>query len=95
MVFNERLNNAEVVLKSEKNKNEYFLFTKEIIVCRGQNRIYKRIVLPHIDDKVIGFYDMYYCKNQLCIIIATRGSYDLSFFLDEKKLELVTMGYCK
>lgn len=95
MGLNEAFNEAKIVLQSEKNKNKYFLFPEKIIVCIDKNGIYKTIVLPHNDDKVIGFYDMYYCKAQLYIVVATRGTYDLSYVLDEEKLELVTKGYCK
>ena len=86
------MENETIVVKSKKNNYTYMMHEK-IIVASGEDKEYT-IELPH-KDNILCFYDMYYVNNDLIVIIAARGSYDLRYKLDEQSLNLKEIGYTK
>lgn len=78
---------ADILLKSKYKNNQYYMYSDKIIIKNNNNEYCIR--LPQI-DKVIGFYDMYYINQKICVIIATRGSYDIRCILDEEELKLTS-----
>lgn len=80
-------------LKSQVNSNEYFLTGKKIIAIDGDGMVIKKISLPVTKDFVTnermkGFYDMYYDDNELLVVISMRDYYDKKAVLNEELLEL-------
>ena len=69
------------------------MMQEKIIGASGEDKEYT-IELPH-KDNILCFYDMYYVNNNLIVIIAARGSYDIRYELDEQDLNLKEIGYTK
>ena len=86
------MENETVVVKSKKNNYTYMMH-KNIIIASGKDKDYT-IELPH-KDNILCFYDMYYVNNDLIVIIATRGNYDIRYELDEHSLNLKEIAYTK
>lgn len=87
------LEQADVILHSNINKNCYYLFKNRIIVETEKNK-YQELLLPK-DDKLICFYDIYYAKDGLRIIVASRECYDRVFILDEHNLSVTSVRLTK
>ena len=89
------LEQADIMLHSNINKNCYYLFKDKIIVETEMNK-YQEILLPKDeDDKIVCFYDIYYVKDRLQIIVASRDCYDRVFMLDEHNLSIMFVGLTK
>ena len=89
------LEQADKILHSNINKNCYYLFKDKIIVETERNK-YQEILLPKDeDDQIVGFYDMYYEKADLIIIVDSRVFYDRKFILDEHNLSIMFAGLTK
>lgn len=86
------MENETIVVKSKKNNYTYMMH-ENIIVASGDDKEYT-IELPH-KDNILCFYDMYYVNNDLIVIIAARGSYDIRYELDEQGLNLKEIAYTK
>ena len=86
------MENEAIIVKSKKNNYTYMMH-ENIIVASGEDKEYT-IELPH-KDNILCFYDMYYDNNDLIVIIATRGSYDIRYELDEQGLNLKEIAYTK
>ena len=84
---------ADVILRSNINKNCYYLFKNKIIVETERNK-YQELLLPK-DDKLTCFYDIYYVKDDLKIIVASRDYYDRVYILDEDNLSIMLVGLTK
>lgn len=91
MEYNINLLNAEIVLKSKKKNNTYYMYSDKIVVCGTIN---KTIVLPS-DYKIICFYDMYYVKDELYVVLCTDGDYDVVYIMDEENLRICKKGLQK
>ena len=73
---------------NSKYKNaQYYMYNKKIL-AKFLDETYI-IELPQ-GDRVICFYDMYYVKDYINVIVATGGGYDMRYILDENKFELVS-----
>lgn len=81
-----------IVLKSKKNNYTYMMH-EDIIIASSEDKEYT-IDLPH-KDNILCFYDMYYINNNLIVIVAARGSYDIRYELDEEGLILKEIAYTK
>ena len=89
------LEQADKILHSNINKNCYYLFKDKNIVETERNK-YQEILLPRDeDDQIVGFYDMYYEKVDLIIIVDSRDFYDRKFILDEHNLSIMFAGLTK
>ncbi|MDE7253969.1 MAG: hypothetical protein K2O32_13645 [Acetatifactor sp.] len=89
------LEQADKILHSNINKNCYYLFKDKIIVETERNK-YQEILLPKDeDDQIVCFYDMYYEKADLIIIVASRDFYDRKFILYEHNLSIMFAGLTK
>ena len=86
------LENETIVIKSKKNNYTYMMY-QNIIVAIGEDKEYT-IELPH-KGNILCFYDMYYANNDLIVIIAARGSYDIRYKLDEQGLKLIEIAHTK
>lgn len=86
------MENKTIVVKSRKNNYTYMMH-ENIIVASGADKEYT-IELPH-KDNFLCFYDMYYVNNDLIVIIAARGSYDIRYELDEQGFNLKEIAYTK
>ena len=86
------MENKTIVVKSRKNNYTYMMHENSI-VAGGADKEYT-IELPH-KDNILCFYDMYYVDNDLVVIIAARGSYDIRYELDEQNLILKEIAYTK
>lgn len=77
-------------LESEVNSNEYYMTRRKIIVLNKEKQVIKKIELPQMEnnERVIGFYDMYYDCGELLVVISMRDYYDSKTILNEKTLEL-------
>lgn len=84
---------ADVILHSNINNNCYYLFKNKIVVETERNK-YQELLLPK-DDKLICFYDIYYVKDDLKIIVASRDCYDRVFVLDEHNLSIMSVRLTK
>lgn len=78
---------AVIVLNSKYGNRQYRMYRNEIIVKENGENINISIRLPQV-DRVIEFYDMYYVNGEIAVIVATSGSYDIRYVLDEDKLML-------
>ena len=77
-----------MTLQNSKYKDiQYYMYSDKILIKNGNSESY--IELPQV-DKAICFYDMYYVKECLYVIVATRGTYDIRYILDEKKFRLLS-----
>ena len=63
------------------------MFADKIVVKSTDDDVF--IELPR-NDKVVGFYDMYYVNECICVIVATRGAYDIRYVLDEEEYTLIS-----
>ena len=89
------LEQADIMLHSNINENCYYLFKDKIIVETERNK-YQEILLPKDEDgKIVCFYDIYYVKDRLQIIAASRDCYDRVFMLDEHNLSIMFVGLTK
>ena len=86
------MNNEPIIKKSKYNNNLYTMYNCKIIITNGNQ---ERIVELPRDENSICFYDMYYERGLLIVIIATRGEYDLKYELDEDNLKLQKISYTK
>ena len=80
------------LVKSKKNNYTYMMH-EDIIIASSEDKEYT-IDLPH-KDNILCFYDMYYINNNLIVIVAARGSYDIRYELDEEGLILKEIAYTK
>lgn len=78
---------AEIIINSKYKNAQYHMYSNKILVKVMDETYF--IELPH-GDKFICFYDMYYAKDYINVIVATRGAYDMRYILDENKFELVS-----
>lgn len=78
---------AEIIINSKYKNAQYHMYNNKILV-KHLDETYI-IELPH-GDKIICFYDMYYIKDNINVIVVTRGTYDMRYILDENKFELVS-----
>lgn len=82
------------ILNSKYKNVEYYMYGNKIVVKGNDNELC--INLPRDEnDKFVDFYDMYYSKEKIYVIVATRGPYDFRYILDEAKFELVYDGLSK
>lgn len=81
-----------IIIDSKINKNQYFLYEKQIIVKNNNKE--KFIILPKNENNIC-FYDIYYNDNILYVITITEKLYDYRYILDEKKLELIGVNFSK
>lgn len=78
-----------MVLRSKKNDNVYHVLSDKIVVQSGSDK--KEIPLPADPATFmyyLGFLYAFYEGDKLFVVVATRGSYDARFELDEYNLEL-------
>lgn len=83
---------ADVILNSKYKNIQYYMYSDKIIAKSNDTESY--INLPQ-SNKVIGFYDMYYVKKYIQVIVATRGCYDIRYVLDEDELKLISKQLSK
>lgn len=78
------------MFESKKNSNVYHIYGDRLVVHSGSDK--KGITLP-VDQKSFMYYlefdHMYYEGEKLFVVVATRGSYDVRFEVDEDSLELI------
>ena len=86
------MENETIIVKSKKNNSTYVMHENMIIVCGGDKEY--TIELPKRNN-ILCFYDMYYTNSKLIVIIATSGSYDIRYELDETSLNLQEIAYSK
>ena len=91
MEYNTNLLNAEIVLESNKKNNTYYMYSDKIVVRGTINKI---IVLPP-DYKIICFYDIYYIKDELYVVLCNDGDYDVVYIMDEENLSICKKGFQK
>ena len=82
----------KIRLDSQHKEVRYLMYDNNILVMRDNDELY--IELPQ-GDNVICFYDMYYVKGSLQVIVATRSSYDIRYILDEDNFKLVAKHLSK
>ena len=79
----------KMVLESRKNNNVYHVLSDRIVVHSGSDE--KEIQLP-VDPSTFMYYleflYVFYEGDKLFAVVATRGSHDARFELDEDCLEL-------
>lgn len=82
----------DIILESKEKSVKYYMYKNRIIVKSNNDDIC--IELPQVEN-VICFYDMYFVKECINVIIATRGSYDIRYILDENEIKLVSKKLSK
>ncbi len=88
---NAKSKKADLVLKSKRNNNVYYMFSDEIFIHCEKN---KSISIP-VDKNIICFYDMYYVQEELFVVVSTNMDYDYIYVLDEEKKILQKRGLTK
>jgi len=83
---------AEIIVSSKYTDAQYHMYNDKILVKILDKTYF--IELPQ-GDKIICFHDMYYVKDNINVIVATRGTYDMQYILDENKLELIYEQFTK
>lgn len=79
----------KMVLRSKKNDNVYHVLSDKIVVQSGSDK--KEIPLPADPATFMYYLELLYAfyeGDKLFVVVATRGSYDARFELDEYNLEL-------
>lgn len=90
-VYNCNLNGRHI--KSKVNNNEYYLTRKRIVVTDERQTLVKKIELPKtvdktVNDRMLGFYTMWFDDEDMWVIISMRDYYDQKAILNEETLEL-------
>lgn len=88
---NEESKTADLVLKSKRNNNVYYMFSDEIFIHGEKN---KSISIP-MDNSIICFCDMYYVQDELLVVVATNKDYDYIYVLDEESNSIKKSGLTK
>lgn len=78
----EKPKKADVIVRSKKNNNVYYMFSDELFIHGYCN---KSISIP-FESGVICFNDMYYAEADLCITVATNKDHDIVYVLDEENM---------
>lgn len=75
----------EIIIDSKCKNTQYHMYRDKILVKDSDTTLC--IELPRA-DKAVCFYNMYYVKDRIHVIVATKGVYDIRYILDEEKFEL-------
>ncbi len=78
---NEEPQKPNVVLKSQKNNNIYYMFSAEILIHCDNNKI----ISITKGTNVVSFYNMYYEQDELIVVVSTKSDFYDIYVLDEER----------